>query len=207
MKKSLFIALAIGMILIFSSCGAKTDTTTKRPVESPPPSSIVVDENLMTVDITLPAYFFEDKDMSAFNAEKYAQEQGFKKAVLNEDGSVTVTMTKANHKKMLKELTNEYDTSFAEMVESDNTPYIKSIKHSDNFNSITVEVDRAAYEAAAFDLTQLTLGLTGMMYQLFSGDEKHVEVSMKDVDTGYVIKTIVYPDVIDQESSETESNY
>lgn len=146
----------------------------------------------MTVDITLPAYFFEDKDMSAFNAEKYAQEQGFKKAVLNEDGSVTVTMTKANHKKMLKELTNEYDTSFAEMVESDNTPYIKSIKHSDNFNSITVEVDRAALDQeqlfmqiienldintkSNFSEPQISQKYLWILYQL----EKRIEPAIKE---------------------------
>jgi len=207
MKKSLCIVLSLAMVLVFTSCGAKTETTAKSSEESPSPSTVVVDENLITVDITLPASFFEDKDMSNFNADTYAQEQGFKKAVLNEDGSVTVTMTKADHKKMLKELTDNCDTSFAEIVESESTPYIKSIEHSDNFDSITVEVDRAAYEAAAFELTPFTLGLSGMMYQLFSGDEQHVEVNMKDVDTGDVIKTIVYPDAMNQDSTETESNY
>jgi hypothetical protein len=36
--------------------------------------------------------------MSDFDSDQYAAEQGFTKAVLNEDGSVTVTMTKAKHK-------------------------------------------------------------------------------------------------------------
>ena len=164
-----------------------------------------MDENLTTVDITLPATFFEGKDMSTFDPDAYAQEEGYKKAVLNEDGSVTVTMTKAKHKELLKELTSEYETAFAAMVESESTPYIKSIKHSDNFDTFTVEVERAAYDAAAFELTPFTLGFSGMMYQVFSGDEMHVEVTIKDVATGDVIKTVVYPDDMDEDCSETTS--
>lgn len=202
MKKALCLCLALSMYLMLAACGQKTVSSSENPAESSPQSGVVVDENIITVDITLPATFFEGKDMSNFDTDAYAQEQGFNKAVLNDDGSVTVTMTKAKHRVMLEEITNQYNTSFAEMVESENTPYIKSIAHSENFDTITVDVDRAAFEAATFEMTPFILGFGGMMYQVFSGDELHVEVTIKDADTGDTINTTIYPDAMNQDSNE-----
>jgi hypothetical protein len=65
-------------------------------------------------------------------------------------------------------MTAEYEKSFAEMVGSEETPYIKAISHAEQFENITVDVDRAAYESALFDVTPLTLGLAGMMYRAFN---------------------------------------
>ncbi len=207
MKRTFCIGLALVMVLGFSACVSSAKTAPDNQEESSTQSKVVVDENIITVDVTLPATFFEGKDMSTFDADAYTQEQGFKKAVLNDDGSVTVTMTKAKHWEMLEEISNQCDTSFAEMVESENTPYIKNITHSENFNTVTVDVDRAAYEAATFEMTPFTLGLSGMMYQVFSGDDQHVEVTIKDVDTGDVINNIIYPDAMNQDSKAAESNF
>lgn len=154
---------------------------------------IETNEKLLSVDITFPASFFEDEDMSDFDPDAYCQEQGFEKAVLNDDGSVTVTMTKAKHESLLQEMSASLDASFAEYIGSEDTPYIRGITHSDNFDSVEISVSRAEYENA-FDMTPFAVAISAMMYQVFLNMDYHVEVSVVDADTGDVINTTVYPD-------------
>ena len=154
---------------------------------------IETNEKLLSVDITFPASFFEDEDMSDFDPDAYCHEQGFEKAVLNDDGSVTVTMTKAKHEKLLHEMSDSLDASFAEYIGSEDTPYIMGITHSDNFDNIEIIVSRTEYENT-FDVTPFAVAISAMMYQVFLDMDYHVEVSVVDADTGDVINTTVYPD-------------
>ena len=131
--------------------------------------------------------------MSDFDPDAYCHEQGFEKAVLNDDGSVTVTMTKAKHEKLLHEMSDSLDASFAEYIGSEDTPYIMGITHSDNFDNIEIIVSRTEYENT-FDVTPFAVAISAMMYQVFLDMDYHVEVSVVDADTGDVINTTVYPD-------------
>ena len=189
MKKALALILVMCLTAaLFTACGGGK---TSSPADDGDSSGIQVDEKLLNVDITLPASLFEDDE--DFDADTYAQEQGFIKAVVNEDGSVTITMTKAKYNELLKELTEELNSSFAEMVEAEDTPYIKEITHNDDFSVVNVKVNREAYESA-FDFTPLAIGLSTMIYQAFLEMDNHCEINMVDADTGDIIKTVVYPD-------------
>lgn len=198
-KKIASIILTLVLVLSFAGCaqteedpatgndtGAATETTTAK---------IETDEKLLTVDITLPASMFESQDMSSFDADAYANEQGFSSAKVNEDGSITVTMSKAKHKEMLNEMATSLDTNFAEFVNGENTPYIKEITHNDDFTAVTMKVDKAAYENA-FDFTPFAIGMSVAMYQAFTETEYHVEISIVDVATGETINSITYPDAL-----------
>ncbi len=165
------------------------------PIEDAPNlGDVEVDNKLLTVDITLPASFFED--LSDFDADAYAEENGFKKAVINEDGSVVVTMTKTKHAQLMDDTTKEIEASFSEMYGSEDTPYIKKIEHADDFSEINIVVDRSGYEAggimAAF--VPLQVYLQSSVYQIFSGSEIRSEISFVDEANGSVIESVVYPD-------------
>lgn len=175
---------------------AATKATTAATISSPAESTsatIETDEKLFTVDITLPASLFDGEDTTKFNDEAYAKEQGFISTKLNEDGSVTVTMTKAKHKELLKDLASSLEKDFAEFVNGEDTPYIKEISHNDNFTAVTMKVDKAAYENA-FDLTPLSIAISVAMYQAFTETEYYVKISIVDVATGTTIDSITYPD-------------
>lgn len=196
MKKLIALILAMCMMAIaLSACGGNEQPSTVHPTTKQPSAdnsgSIDTDEKLLTVDITLPASFFEGEE--DFDADAYAAEQGFTKAVVNADGSVTITMTKAKHKELIDEMTAELDASFAELVGGENTSYIKDITHSEDFSSVEIKVDRAAYESA-FDLTPMTIGFSTMMFQAFLEMEHHCEISIVDASNGDIINTVVYPD-------------
>lgn len=198
-KKLASIILAVLLILSFAGCaqtgadsptgndnGSTTETTSAK---------IETDEKFLSVDITLPASMFEGQDMTNFDADAYANEQGFSAAKVNEDGSISVTMSKAKHKELLEEMANGLDTSFAEFVNGETTPYIKEISHNDDFTAVTMKVDKAAYESA-FDFTPLAIGMSVAMYQAFIETEYHVEISIVDVATGETINSITYPDAL-----------
>lgn len=208
MKKILSLILALSLCFSLSACGNSGAPESQPPAASSAATSsndsgnesggIEVDENLLTVDITLPASLFENEDMSAFDAGAYAAEQGFNKAVLNDDGSVSINMSKSKHNELMSEMTQSVEDSFASMVQSEDTPYITEIRHSASFDAIDVVVDKAGYEGgglmAAF--IPFTVYFQAAFYQAFAGAEQHCEIAIIDSATGDTIESVVYPDAL-----------
>lgn len=200
-KKIISIILALVFVLSFAGCtqkNADSDSSASGSAgsnteESTSSQEIDTDEKLLTVEITIPASIFAEEDMSTFDPDAYAAEQGFISAKVNDDDSVTITMSKAKHKELLDELETSLDTSFAEFVNGENTPYIKDITHNDDFSAVTMKVDREAYENA-FDFTPFAIGVLVAWYQAFTETECHVTISIVDVATGETMDTITYPD-------------
>lgn len=171
MKKSIkWLSILLILVIILSACGngQKIDENNEElPKEtnqlsetSSVPSEedsqgIEVDKKLLTVDVTLPEQLVGD--LSNFDEKEYlAENEGIKSARVNDDGSLTLTMTKSKHKEMLEEVRKSIDESFGEFIEGDNTSYIKTIDYTENYRDIMVGVDREAYENS-FDLTPFFL--------------------------------------------------
>lgn len=207
MKKAFSLFLCL-LIVLFSACGqseapsASAPTPTVVPTAAPTPSptttpdtdelpaTVEVDENLLDVDVTLPPDFFDGEDMSAFVPNTYAEEMGFKKAVLHDDGSVTVTMTKAFHKEFMKELALSLEEAFAEVGPVNNVSCIQEVKHNENFTEITVVVDRALYEANGTGLSTLAILVLASYYIAFDGNTgANITVNTVDVETGELLNS------------------
>lgn len=204
MKRFLSVFLTGTIILsALYGCGSKEPAPTEAALQEETPAivttapteqqTIDTDEGLLTVTITLPESMFEGEDTSNFDADAYVAENGFIHAEVNEDGSVSVTMTKKKHSELMAELTANLEATFAEMVESEDTPYIKEITHNDDFSEVTMKVIRADYENTVFEMTPFVIGLSAMMYQAFLDVESHCEVLVVDYDTGDIINTANYP--------------
>jgi hypothetical protein len=133
--------------------------------------------------------------MTDFDPDTYASEQGFKKVVVNEDGSVSITMSKSKHDELMTEMKTNLDNSFNELIGADDTPYIKAVTSSDEYTTVTVDVDKSGYEST-LDMTPLTIGISAMMYQQYDGAELHCEVIIRDGDSGETLKSVVYPDAL-----------
>lgn len=156
-------------------------------------SGIEVDQGLFDVTITLPASFFEDDP--DFDPDAYNEENGYKNTVQNEDGSVSITMSKAQHNEIMAEMKLTIDQSFMDLIEAEDTPYIKAITSSDGYETVTVEVEKEGYENS-WDFTPLLIGFSAMMYQQFDGADLHCEISVRDYETGETLYEVVYPDVL-----------
>jgi hypothetical protein len=155
-------------------------------------SNLQVEQKILTVDITLPPSLVTPTIKN--DIEGYAKKQGFQKAVLNDNGSVTITMTKAKHKQMMKEMKQNVEEKFAKLQED--YPYIKTIDYkSKNFSNVNVIVDRHGYDNS-FDITPFSIGFQAMYYQAFNGTDLKCEVIMKYADNDEIISTTIYPDAL-----------
>jgi hypothetical protein len=157
--------------------------------------TVQVDEGLLNVTITLPASYFEG--MTDFDPEAYANEQKFKKVVVNKDGSISITMSKTRHDELMAETKADIDKSFAELIGADDTPYIKAITSSDGYRKVTVDVDKSGYEST-LDVTPINIGVLALMYQQYDGSELHCEIIIRDADSGETLQSVVYPDALKQ---------
>lgn len=177
------------------------DSATKPQQETTPatttaPTEAESKDDTSPVEITFPAALFANVDMSTFDADSYAKDNGFLSAAVNSDGSVTVTVSKDQYEEILQETAKSLDETFSKLIEAEDTPYIKDITHSDDFRTVEVNVIRADYEST-FDLTPFVIGISVMTYQAFLGIDPHVEISIVDVDTGDTIHSTVYPDALE----------
>lgn len=190
-KKILSLLLAIALLTSLSCCAQNSSKETEQTDAAS--DAIETDENFLTVEITIPSAMFSDEDMSNFDADAYASEEGFLSAKVNDDGSVTATMTKSKHAELLAELTKSMEDSLAEYVESESTPYIKEITHNDDFTEVSMKVNREAYEST-IDFTALGIGILVAIYQAFTETEYHVDIHIVDVATGETFSTVTLPE-------------
>ena len=192
-KRWLAWILAGVMLLSLAGCGGKTAANDGAGESS---GGVEVEKKLLTVDVTIPALFFEDEDMSEFDPVAYAEENGYQKAALNEDGSVTVTMTKAKHTELMEEIKTSAESSFSELANNEDYPYIQSIRHSDSFDSVDILVDQSVYDQAGLEILFLPLGLYMLagMYRAFDGQDSTCQISFVDAETEEVLSSATYPD-------------
>lgn len=155
--------------------------------------AISVDENLLTVEVTVPAWFFEDETKEQIEAA--AKESGFSGCTVHDDGSVTYKMSKLKRRQILKEYKKDIDETIQEYTSGgENAPQsFKSISYNSNVTQFDVRVDRAAYEDSWFDsMYALGLYILGGYYQIFDGvpnDQIDVVVNFIDDSTGETIES------------------
>lgn len=217
MKKPVSILISILIIVAAVSCSPRTQVqeeadqdfvrtqiaqtvmaewaATETLVPEPTAESISVDEGLFSVEITLPASMFSDIDMTSFNADEYAREYRFNKASVNVDGSITVWMSKNRHSELLADMATDIDKNYGDLVAE--TSYILGITHNSDYTSVIVDIERSGYESI-IDLTPLSIGINAGYYQLFAGIEPYSEIKIRDSASGEVLKTIKFPEDIQQ---------
>lgn len=202
MKKLLTLGLAVLVVssLILSGCSKKEpnqNITNSEEVDLiEEDEGVSVDKNILTIDITFPEEIVGDT--SSFNEREYLeQNEGMKSAKVNEDGSLTLTMTKKKHNELLDEMKLNMDDTFKELIEGKDTPYIKNIEHTEDYREVRVMVDKGAYEES-FDFTPYVIGINAGMYQLYSEEEYKSTIIMEDAETGEEIYSVVYPDEFEE---------
>ena len=134
----------------------------------------------MNVEITIPAesaeyygFSFESQE----EADAYAKEQGFKSATLGDDGSVTIVMSKSQHKKTMEELNKTIDEALQEMIGSEDYPNITAVEHNDNYTEIKVTTESEELSLNE-SFSTLAFYIYGGMYNAFNGtpvDNIHID--------------------------------
>lgn len=170
-------------------------------------SGIVVEEHLFSVEVTVPGDLFTNEGEDAPTQESLdalAQEEGGDISyTLNEDGSVTCKMSKAQQKEMLDELKQGVDEYFTQCTDPESDNYFasyKEIEYNDDLSEANILVDPALY--GGFDaFGGFGIIFYGYYYQAFSGvpeDEIKSVVHFIDAD-GNVIESVDSDTLFDAE--------
>jgi len=186
MKKILALLMVMIVVFVCSGCSGNADGDN---------GSTKTD----SVSITLSADLFEG--MSKADIENAAEQNGFLDCTVNEDGSVTYTMSKEKHEEMLQEMKTSMDETINElMTGADKVASFLSIDANEDYSKVDVYVDPTKYsEWDSF--YALTFYVSGAYYQSFAGvqaDDIDVVVNFIDNETKKVLNTASYKDYMNQ---------
>ena len=108
---------------------------------------------------------------------------------LNEDGSATYVMSKAQHAELMKEVATSINQSLSEMVGSEDYPNITSIVANDDFTVFTITTTSTELTMQE-SFSTLGYYLLGGMYNTFAGNESvNIHVDFINADSGEVISS------------------
>ncbi len=199
--KNVKLLLLLVLSIMLVACSSKDE-------ENKNADKVDVDKGMVNVEVTLPASLFEDTDMEAL--KKDAKEDGVKEVTVNDDGSVTYKMSKSKHKEMLNEMADTIDESIKEIEEDKEFPSIKTIEHNKSFTKYTITMDQKLHENSSMDgFAFFNLAFQSMYYQYFNGvseEDYKVTFQLKNEETSKIFDTIIYPDDLQTDQSNTEKS-
>lgn len=173
-------------ILVWDN-GLKSDSSEK---------GVTVDKNLFSVDVTVPASFYEDTKLTQEELSADAAKKGYGNAKLNKDGSVTFRMSKSQHQKAVAEMKKSVDDYIQETV-NESPKIFRLITYNKDMTEFNVSVNRAEFENDfGAGMISFGIGILSSFYQMFSGGMPNpkTEIKISDVTTGKVFSTQKYPE-------------
>lgn len=192
MKKLLITVMVILLSLSLISCSSKKSGNDK----------VKIDEKTNTVTVIISSKFFDLMNSSSFSStqtpEQYCltmeKEGSVSKAVVNEDGSVTLTMSKENYDKLIATMKTSLDQTIAGYTNGTTFPSIKEITYTDDLSEIKLTVDYEAFSNSMGSFAVLGLGLQGYLYRIFTGQSETVKITYIDETTGKSVESCQFPD-------------
>lgn len=122
-------------------------------------------------------------------AEAIRKENGYESAILNEDGSLTIVMSREQHDEMLDQFKKSVDEGIDGIIHTVEDSAIEKIEYNDDYSIFTVTVsgdELGLAERQAAD----ELVMYGTLYHIYSGnDADHIQVDYLSSGTGEVIET------------------
>lgn len=201
MKKK-FAALLLASILTISSCGsvdtqtlpedAETEMQTKTSTEEDISDldslgDIEVEKNLFIVNLTIPADYVGETTQEEL--DQTAEENGYKSITLNDDGSATYIMTKAQHKEMMNDIESGINSSLNDLVQSEDYPNFTDITTNSDYTEFTITTTSSELNMTE-SFSTITFYMYGGMYAIFNGTEvDNIHVDFVNADTGEIISS------------------
>ena len=198
------IALTLALLLVLSlaGCGSskpQTSATTQATTDSTISTETTtgfddlealgemeVDQNLFTVEITVPAEFI-DEGTTQESLDTQVSASGYISATLNDDGSVTYVMTKAAHNEMMNGIRDTLQQSLSEMVGSEEFPSFTKVEANDDFTQFTIETTSTELGLVE-SFSVLGFYMFGGMYHAFNGTQvDDIAVTFINADTGETV--------------------
>lgn len=197
--KKIVLFVGVSVLLLLSACSKdyRTGEASVEEIHAEAPAEGM--EGVLSVELTVPAMFFEGKETEEAIAE--AKANGVKDITKNDDGSLTYKISKEKHEEMLAEMTTTITEQLREIEEGADFHSIEKVSSNKQFNAFTVEVQREKFENSLDGFALLAMGFSGMLYQAFDGKEEgeiDVQIDVADIRTGEVFDTIHYPEALEK---------
>lgn len=204
MKKKLLALFMAGLMSI--SLAACSETTTSTSESNKNEKSLSADKKLLDVEVTIPASLLDEEDDFELGQEE--KDKGIKEITKNEDGSMTIKMSKKAHKEFLAEMKETIDENITEILkDKENCPAFTEITYNDDATVFDIKVDKSLY-GGLDSFYALTFYMVGNMYQAMNAvpeSEIKTVVNFVDKDTGEVIESGDSSELNDP--LDTEENY
>lgn len=190
MKKKILAILLIGtMALNITACQSNDSNPEKKEEKTEDTDTLKAEKNLLSVEVTLPASLIGD---SAAELDQEAKDAGVKEVIQNEDGSITMKMTKDAHKNLLSSLKDGIDQGIDELLaDKENFPSFESITYKDDVTEFNINVDPNTYGGLQ-SMAVMGLYIQGNLYQAFNtvpADQIKTVVNFVNKDTGEIIES------------------
>lgn len=194
MRKKLFLLLITSAVF---ACGCQTsndantekiDTQTDSELSSLESlGDVEIEKNLFSVELTIPADYVGETTQEEL--DKMCKENGYKSIILNADGSATYTMTKTQHKKMLKEISDSIDASLSELVASEEYPNFTEISANENYTKFTIKTTSTELDMSE-SFSILVFYTYGGMYNIFKGETvENIHIDFVNANSGEIISS------------------
>ena len=185
MKNKIYaILLATTLAMSLVACGGKDDSKKESQTNN---DKIEVDENLLTVEITIPSDFIGETTQEELN--QTVEEEGFKSITLNEDGSATYVMTKKKHKEMMSEIKSGIDEELQAMVGSEEYPNFTKVEANKDYTSFTITTTSSELDLAE-SFSVMNFYVQGGLYNVFNGTPAdNIHVDFVNADSGAIISS------------------
>lgn len=186
MKKKIYsILLAAILAMSLVACGGNDDSKKESETNN---DKIEVDENLLTVELTIPSDFVGETTQEELN-QTVEEEDGLKSITLNEDGSATYVMTKKKHKEMMSEIKTGIDEELQAMVGSEDYPNFTKVEANENYTSFTITTTSSELDLAE-SFSVMSFYMQGGLYNVFNGTPAdNIHVDFVNADSGAIISS------------------
>lgn len=181
---------AVGFVFLLGYTDGNISETIQivKDVTGTSPQNSLVKKGLFNVEITVPPELIQDKENTLDGEAKKA---GVKKIVENKDGSMTMTMTRKAHKRMMSEMKDSVDDSIKNVLnDPESTSSFETITYNDSMSVFDINVDSSFSEFET--LTAIGFYFMGGMYQVFDGipeDDINITVNFINIDDNKTIES------------------
>ena len=140
-----------------------------------------------TVTVVIPTVYEEVKTQE--EADRIREKNGYKSVVLEENGSLTIVMTKSQHDELIRDFRTSVDKGISEIIGAGGGSSIEKIEYNEDYSVFTVTVTEeeiGVIERQAAD----ELIMYGALYHVYTGnDADRIRVDYVNAQSGEVIET------------------